>query len=271
MEKNILVLVDFTAVSVNALTYAAQQFVNDRITVVHVIQGLMDLDNGLAIQGNTTSIESWENQLKSFIDSNISSLPESIEPKILVGQVVPMVRKYVEDHDVDAVVMGTRDKYDLFDRWIGTISLGVVKTLDVPVYLIPKYAEYKKYQKIMVASDYRFEDDDAVELIKDWNTKYQAFTKFLHVSKKPIEENPVYEKISTAIVDSDLDFPHEISLVQDKNISESLLASAYNFGAELLVVLAENHSFVHSMIFNNLSKELILKSTIPMLFLNLDD
>jgi hypothetical protein len=77
--------------------------------------------------------------------------------------------------------------------------------------------------------------------------------------------------INELVAENDPSFGFELAVIQDKNITQSILSSAYNFKADLLIVIPENQSFIHSLLFKSLSKELILQSAIPVLFVHKDD
>jgi nucleotide-binding universal stress UspA family protein len=202
----------------------------------------------------------------------LDSFPSNITIKILEGEVVTSLHKYVQEQNVDMMILGTRDKYDLIDRWVGTVSLGLVKLLDIPVYLIPRYSKYKGFSKVMVASDFHLKESKIVEAIKEWNKRYKSYIKFIHIQQN---EDDTYSEESDLIVNklfekSDPEFGFEISKIKSMDISTSLLASAYNYHADLLIVLPEEQDFISTLLFKSISKEMILKSDIPVLFLHPD-
>ena len=81
--------------------------------------------------------------------------------------------------------------------------------------------------------------------------------------------NEEAEKIVKELYEKEnVDFGFEIATVNSRNIGDSLLASAYNYQADLMIVIAENQNFMQSLLFKSLSKELVLKSSIPVLFLH---
>ncbi len=269
--KNILIPVDFTEVSLNAIQYAMDAYPDAQYKVVHATSGLIDLDQPVYLKPGKTQIQVIYEELEEMIKSkfNYDKIPENISIEVKSGAPVVTILKFLED-DIDCVMVGTRDKYDFFDRWIGTISLGIVKGSNKPVYLIPRYAAHNGVKKVMIASDYHLESSTLVRKIKQWNMDHLAFLKFLHISESEKQDfDKAYETIvNSMLLGKEPEFGFEVSVLNSKNVSESLLASAYNFGADLLMVLPEKKSFMHSMLFKNLSKELIMKSDIPILFMN---
>ena len=271
--KKILIPFDFTEVSINALQYAMDMSQDsDELHLVHVHSGLLSIQSPLMIRAGMDYMECIQKEIEATILKNlgINSLPENLTIVSLTGNPVHAITKYANKTLMDMAVVGTRDKYDMIDRWIGTISLGLVKRLFIPVYLIPRYASFESYNKALIASDHHLAKTPVLHQIKTWNDDYNAYIKFLHVRENI---SSVYNEEAEQIVrelyeKENVDFSFEISTVTSRDIGDSLLSSAYNFKADILIVIAENQSFMHSLLFKSLSKELILKSSIPVLFLH---
>lgn len=268
---NILVPMDFTEVSSKGLKYAYKRFPSANITVLHAITGLLDPRGRLHTRPDATKEDLANAKLKEIIcdELEINELPQNITTEAYYGEPVRVISNYLNDHAFDAVVMGSRDKYDLVDKIFGTISLGVVKRNAEPIFVIPRYASYGSYNKIMIACDESIEDSDILMQIDYWNPT-NAQIKFLHVSEdsgddfektKDVLLKNLYEKYQPP-------FSYEIETIQSKNVTESILAYAYNYGADLLIVISRPTSFIKSLVFKSTTKELILKSSIPMLFLH---
>jgi len=269
--KNILVPIDFTDVGVNALRYALSAFPDAKITAYYVKAGMLENADQLTIHPHLLLDKYWLNALTEFLrkELKISKLPDRVTISIGNGPVILGIKNYASESIADAIVMGTRDKYNFFEKWFGTVSVGTVKTVDVPVYLIPKYATFTGFEKVMVASDKHLSDESIVNNIKDWNKSYGAFIKFLHIqnSKDDSFQTEAGAIVSELFEKNDPEFSFEVEVLEDKDVSHSLLASAYDMKADLLVVTPDDQNFLQSLLFASVSKDLILKSDLPLLFL----
>ena len=269
----ILIPVDFSDVAFNAFKYAFEMKGDEcSYHVIHVNPRIYPTNEDMV----ALSSNEWHNSLENEVKKNLqealgdSPMPSKLEVEILTGAVSPMLISYVKEKSIDMVIMGTRDKYTMIDRWIGTVSFALVKNLEIPIYLIPKYARYKSFRKALVASDYHMEDSELIGVVKDWNKEHKAQLRFLHVSDGKTEE---YDAIKSQLIKNlyekdEPDFFFEVDVLHSKQITHSLLASAYNYGADLLISLPQNRSLIHSLVFKSLSKELIERSSIPLLFLH---
>ena len=268
---NVLVPMDFSEVSLNGLRYALARFPDAHITVLHVMSGILEFNQAYNIQPGVTHDVQTSNKLESMICNHleISELPERLKIEIYYGEPTNVICKFLNDRGFDTVVIGSRDKYDLFDKIFGTTSLGVVKKSKQPIYIVPRYAQFKGYKKIMVASDELINNTSVIKALKDWNSS-NAMLKFLHINEKKKGEFALTKEtlLRTLYEDYQPPFAYEIEQVDGDDVVDSLLANAYLYGADLLIVIARNSSFLQSLIYRSVSKELILKSAIPVLFLH---
>ena len=269
--KRILVPMDFSEVGVNALKYALDAFPESQITVLNVKTSIADLDITRDENAKLPMEENWAEQFAKLVFSSdgFNGKPDNVLVKALYGPIVTTVSDYINSQNIDGVVMGTRDKYDVLDRWVGTVTLGVVKKSKIPVYVIPRFAKYVKYEKVIVGSDYHMRDKIFLQIIKSWNNQYNAFLKFVNVKKSAKQE---FYKEEAAIVDELFGkeapvYAIEIATTEDDNVVNGLLGEAYNFGADLLVMIPENQTFIQTLVFKNTSKDAIMKSKIPLLFI----
>lgn len=263
---------DFKEVSMNALAYAIKKHPRASITALHVVSDVIDKDYVLH---HTTQIShedvpryKLESEIKDYL--KIDQLPERITVDLTHGEPVNMISRYLNKKSFDVVFIGARDNYSILDKLLGTVSFGVVKKARVPVFVIPRHTKYQDYKKILVASDEHIGDPDIILQLNYWNS-HNAQMKFLHIVED--EKSDGFEKEKKAILtqfyeDYQPSFSYEIESIKAKNTADSLLAAAYHYNANLLITIARNASFVHSLLYKSLSKELLMKAAIPMLFLH---
>lgn len=269
--KNILIPMDFTDVGINALRYAIQAFPESTLSVLYIKAAMVDAEESLTASPVIVQEQYWKEAMKSFIkkELNIETIPDKISIHIEYGPTISSIRNYTDKNNFDAIVMGTRDKYNVFDQWFGTVSIGTVKTSKIPVYLIPKYASCTGYKKVMIASDTHLMNAVYINQIKSWNKEHGSFVKFLHIQRGDKDD---FNEATKALVyelfeKEDPQFSFEIDVLKDKDISHSLLASAYDMKADLLIVIPEDQNFLQSLLFKSIAKDLILQADIPLLFL----
>ena len=263
---------DFTSVAMNALKYAIGLFEKESLHVLHVTPMAGKTPEFIGGKQGQTKIEFLENELEAYIKHELNTDYEKafINVQVLTGDPSEVIIDQVEANNYDAVLMGTRDKYNIIDKWLGTISLSLVKSLEIPIYLIPRFAKFSTYDQVVIASDSHLTDDTILEDIAEWNSKHQAFLNFLHI-KRNHEDDFKKEReqiVSRYFEENIINFGFEINSLSGSNICKTILANAYNTQAKLIILIPENQSFLKSILINSISKDMILSSDIPMLFFN---
>lgn len=262
---------DFTLVAANALDYATKMYPTADITCLYCMSNNLNnrAKNVSELKKSKTSLlaEELGNLVKDVL--NKEEIPNNIFTKIEAGEAIETIRKVANDLAPDFIIMGTRDKYNLFNKWLGTVTLGVIKTCKFPTILIPKHAKFNGINKTLVASDSHFQDPKALNWLKNWNHDLKSFIKFLHVqvdNKRDVDN--IAEGIVTSLFQNDdAEFSFEIENIKSENLVDGLLSKAYNMGADLIVAAPDDQNFLQSLLYKSVSKDLILKSKIPLLFL----
>ena len=269
---NYLVPVDFSEVSANALRYAIDMARDsDSIDVLHVQTGLITVTEAPVIHNLKQAEQAVGDQLNDYLCSvlRLEKLPTNCEIKIETGEIVSPVTSVSKEGNYDLIIMGTRDKYDLLDRLLGTISLGVVKRSPLSVLLIPKNNAFHNFEKILIAGDEHLRNEANLEEIRKWNLPFNAHLEILHIQDADQDE---FSKASESIIrefyeKKEVEFSFEIKIVKGKRISEILLEDAEESRADMVMVLPEKQTFFSSLLFSSTSKELILKSVLPIFFM----
>ncbi len=273
--KKILIPLDFSDASKNVISYAMRLFPGATYDILHVRTGLFNTSEPIALAPGVTHEVFWKETLKQFIirENGIEVFPESMNIIITYGKIVPQIIKRQKKHLYDAIVMATRDKYSPFDKWIGTVSLGVVKRAQIPIYLIPRYAKYHGFRKVLMGADYHLGDDRFIEAIVNWQKDHsQSYIKFLHIQDRVGDDFKAEQKqlVKTLFEDNDPDFAFEVEVIKDRDISQTLLAKAYNEGMDLVIVAPGKSNLITRVFLESISRDLIIKSNIPLLFLNIN-
>jgi nucleotide-binding universal stress UspA family protein len=267
-----LVPVDFSEVSANAVRYALDMAKDsDKIDILHVQTGLITVTEAPVIHNLKQAEQAVSEQINDYLCSVLAleKLPSNCNLKIETGEIVSTITSMSWEGEYDLIVMGTRDKYDVLDRLLGTISLGVVKRSPLSVLLIPKNNSFHKFEKILIAGDEHLHNEEILEDIRTWNLPYNAHLEILHIQD---EDKGEFSKASESIIrefyeKKEVDFSFEIKIIQGKNISKILLEDAKDLPADLIMVLPEKQTFFSSLLFSSTSKDLILKSALPIFFM----
>ncbi|WP_050048349.1 universal stress protein [Halanaeroarchaeum sulfurireducens] len=138
--SRILVPVDGSEHAENAFEYAVEHFPEDDIVALHVIE----LPEGYfaAFAEDTESLPQVEDakerghQILGDIESLAADLDAEVETEIISGNPPDKILSYVEDEDVDEIVIGSRGLSGVGRIMFGSVAEQVVRRSEVPVVVV---------------------------------------------------------------------------------------------------------------------------------------
>lgn len=269
--KRILLAVDHTSVSMNALSYVLDMThdASPMIDILHVEPYILSAgDTGYDDVATHQSVtQQIENLIAKTIKRPISGDLALFSTR---GDVVGEITEQSKAHAYDMVVVGMRDKEQVLDRWIGKTALKIIDAVNIPVLVVPAGAKYEGVQQMCVATDTDSMTPNVLHLIRNWNLPWSAKMKFLHVRKhrdKQFKETAA-EIVSEFFEKDEVNFSFEINVVEHDDIVEVLINEAAEENTDLLVAVVQDRSLWNRMFHRSITKSLIRQSKIPILILH---
>jgi len=267
--KKILIPFDFSEISTNALRFALNLYPESEFKILHVAYRGADLDKPSFDGHGVTQKMVLTESVQAILQANVTSVDqlENIEIVIENGSKVEQILRHAKMF-ADGIMMGTRDSYGLLDRWIGTVSLGVVKQSNVPVYLIPKFSNVRNFENILVASDFHLNSKLHLQNLIDWNKNHLAHLSFVHL-KESYGDDFIEEKdniVNRMFEEGKPQFSFDIISKRVYEGPSALLSIAYNNKSDLIVLIPSKQNLLDTIFFKSFTKEILLKSSIPLLF-----
>lgn len=153
--KNILVPIDYSKPSLNALDYAIHisHTYHSTIHLLHIIDPdtyLSISEHGVELDLSQESIIQRENRkLAKLADSIIGRGDITIIPFCVVGSVVNEIVKIAKNLFADMIVMGTHGISGIKSFFMGTNAFEVSKKAVCPVLTIPINKQWKNFEKVL--------------------------------------------------------------------------------------------------------------------------
>lgn len=265
-RKNILIPVDFNATTENTISYVSHYADHDdHLILLHVMsQGFSGLDmvnmNGPygECQKSLTAIR--EDKLKPFNNVTLEIKFDPLGP-------VDGIQKYAAEHELDVVFMGTRDKHDIFDQILGSTSLGIVKGLNCDVVVIPPMATYRPLGTIVLGAQAGLSQVLTKARLQAWAGKRVLI---VHVGQEEDEAYNLEQRsiLSTLFQENDVDFAFGLDEIVSDDVVKSLLSYSQNEKADAIILQRSNQGLLSSLFLKSVTKEMIEKATLPIVFIN---
>ncbi len=257
--KTILVGVDFTKSSENTVQYAIEvaKQSHSKILLFHALTApLIHTTSGLVFLDNDNFHKDVENEMKALsnrLSKKHPSLKFGIE--ITYDGIRERVKKLAKNRKISLVVLGLETKSKI-QKFLGsTTSLDLAGKIDCAVITVPK--KYKKHsvKKILVALDNK--ETIKSGLSKRINSIIEMLgvkAEFVHV--KTEDELNIKQTINREI---------NLTTVNAWDFKTGITSYAKKSKADMIMLISNNYSSIHSLFIDSHSKKIILSSNIPVI------
>jgi hypothetical protein len=238
--KKLLILVDFSAPSVNAVAYGASlahdkgfgEIVLMSNCFVPLFEQIVPNPDLLQV-GEVEIKQRMGNLMKQLVElkSEISKqLPASISVRIAIGT-KPLLRSVIEEVSSESpslVVIGTSRQSQGDDCSIGRQLIPLAKVIPVPVLVVPPDARYQPVKTVLVAGS------------PDAATTLQSLLGHLQI----VPYDP-----------------------PEKDVLGDVLEAAAEHEVQMIVALPRKHSFFYNLTHQNIMQGVVLNAAEPVLIL----
>lgn len=271
--NNILVPIDFSETSDNALLYAVNlaNYLSSNIMLLHVSSipvfnndyNLVSYDGEEGLSMNLSLLEEKASLLKkdNVLLGNVKCFAET-------GDLKTIISAFITNKNIDLIVMGITGHETAVGKVVfGSNAVSISRESKIPVFIIPKTCVYKKIKNIAYASEYDVNITEQTGLIqiKYITSIFDAQLSVLHV----IPDNHLINKTESEIdlfIEHKLDKTnHKTFILSEHKPSKALLDFINAHEADVIVLEQKKHSFLHNLIYPSTTKEIVFNSPIPIL------
>ncbi|MBK6264456.1 universal stress protein [Marivirga sp. S37H4] len=274
MIKRILVPIDFSDCSYNALRYAtllAEKLSVQEMVILHAYSAPLsyaDLNISYDLTYTATAIE---NEIEADFDKLETKVPE------LKGIKYKMVKRdaYLDEavlkvclaHQIDLIVMGTQGASGIDQVVLGTNTHRIINEQICPVLVVPENATFHPIKNIALSSDYKGIMSELLHPLKAIRHAFASDVHVIHISEKSVlEKEKAAEAKNLELYLKDL--PHQYHFLVAEDIELALEDFAKTNHIELLVVYPRKKGLFQRIFGKSESKSIIFHTRIPLLALS---
>lgn len=191
--KKILVPIDFSEVSINALQVAGHLALrsNARLFVLHVNETMpyvvpmpeyaytssaVDLDESQRVAVNHME------QIKTDLLSEPLLSKLQVETLVEEGLMMPVVRSIAVEQGIDLIVVGTLGSSGWKELLVGSNTERMIRLADCPVLVIPEGVKELDIKKILVPSTLKADQLEVFRLIRNWQDILNFEVEVLYIN-----------------------------------------------------------------------------------------
>lgn len=263
--NKILVPVDFSDASLNALSYAVQLFGASllEITVLHVYGAR---SSGALLMKNIDGVleKDSRNKMEEYMQKVREQHPDiEFKPKIINNYAVPAIVSLGNSGAYDFIVMGTNGASGLKEVFVGSVAGGVMSKTSAPVIVVPANHDFRTLENIVFAvSDNPFSDPKVVEPLRKIATMHRSKVNVLHIADK---KTPQMEKVLTVIEDLNPSVEYAFGTGDiNKDLNEYVLKDL----SGMVCLIRGKRGFLDNLLKESVTLKQTFNSPVPLLILH---
>ncbi|MCU0430855.1 MAG: universal stress protein [Cytophagaceae bacterium] len=271
--KTILVPTDFSDNALAAAEFAldlAQRF-QARVVLLHVIHVPVS-----QIQEDAMILIERQNERRAESFQSLLALEQALHPRfpavpvikeVKQGFLADTIQEVVEMHQVDLIVMGTKGASGVGEVLVGSNTVRVMDTVDIPVFIIPNEYSPGKIQKIVFASDFEWEDADALADVVPLAQSYQSEIQVVHMTAAPQSSEEERLRWLKELAEKRFNFD-QISyklIPKQENNFDTIIQYLSDQHADLVVMNASGKNLLQRLFKGSLTHKMAYRTGIPFL------
>ena len=263
----ILVPTDFSPCATNAVRAAVYlgRRTGASLTIFHAIESAVYNE---AAEAYIDAEKDDNVKTQKAFDKLLSKVPElkdvSFETETNFGSVAGEVAALARSIHADLVVMGTMGSSGINEVLIGSNAYNVMKSLDIPVLVIPNNYEIDEISSIVLAGDYKPIDPVLLNPVKMMASLNGADIHIVHIAdEQHLDEDEMLEarKINRHLKD----YRHHYHLIKNEDIENGLQEYCDQNNIDLLAMIPRKHNLFDRIFDGGETKNMIFHATIPLL------
>lgn len=273
--RTILIPTDFSQNSFHAIQYALELFKCER-SQFYFLHAYADEVYSPFRSGKKANIDEKREKVKEETEKKLKKLVQSVtgvppnprhtyESIGVFDSLVDAVNDFVNEINIDLVLMGTKGKTDDKKITFGSHTVQIFKYVQCPVLAIPNKASFQQPKKILFPTDYMLPyKRRELKLLNGLSGEYKSEIHCLYISDfEDLSHRQLDNKrfLTESLPDAYLFFERSEVKNKAKVIREYIELKKMDF----LVMVNSRHSFLEDMLYRSTVDEIGLTTKIPFL------
>ena len=266
----ILVPVDFSDCSVNALRYAAAFGIEMQAELILFHAFHIPIGGDATFFVDMKMVKKREQSLQERLLQLGATLPGkkqlSYQCFTTMALATEGIFKAIREHEIDLVIMGTKGATHLSDEWLGSTTYSVVRKASCPVIAVPEAVKGLHLQAIALASDLRpFSNPAAFGFLKDLARRFGASIHMLHVHPHPAEISADQGEEALILDEIFYNTEHTYHFLEGTDVEEEFQRYIQTHAIDMLVIVPRKHNLLERLFLRRMTKKMALHTKIPLL------
>lgn len=270
--KTIVTPTDFSAISLNAVNYAADLacVISTNLSLIHVCAIPIAI-NEVPVPAYSIAelVTGAEEQMKLLKEDIMHRTRDRIKIITVVkqGDVVLGIDDYCASVDPYAVVMGTESTGAFESFLLGGKTISAMRQLSWPLIVVPPDVKFASLRKIGLACDLKkVVETVPVKEIKSLVKEFHAAFHVLHVSTESEDSFSAETVEESGWLQEMLgELNPKYHFINDTDIEKAVNEFAEKNNLDLLIIIPKKHTLISKIFQHSHSKRLVLHTHVPVM------
>lgn len=277
--KTILIPVDFSETSTNALRYVTalvEDIAVERIILLKsfyksVYEQLLPSPDFIQLSDEDIQKERKQinEQLKSLTETLLKKCKPAVKIETAVSE-IPLLRsihQLIADERPDLLIIGCDNPSEQSGSYISQHVISIARTSPIPVMIIPAEATYQKISRVLVPCD--FATVSRLGILKGLHSPLAWFHPELMVLNiDPKQKHISHEEEHAGMLKELLEgYDYKIYYAEDRNTVNGILKFARTSQVQLITALPGKYSFFYKFTHSSTTEALAINANEPILIL----
>lgn len=267
---NIVLLTDFSPLSKVAMQYALKMAapLEANFTILNIVrlEGIPKANlRAKQIEKSVASISQEEgDNLVKELRSQVKGNYELVFKPVKARTVSEMVRKYVNKHPTNMVVMGLQGASAMKKARLGGTTVSVIDECPVPVLAIPELAKYQDLKHIVYASDLKNIQKE-LDIIVEFAKIFGSAVHMIHVA--PVMDKKVDAAIQTVeVIIQKMNYDKlDFKLILEEDVTMAIAGYIKETKADLLTTFTHKLSLEEKIFGRSVTRRVAYQAITPLL------
>lgn len=272
--KTILVPIDFSEASENAMNYAAEiaEKAKAKLILLHVYTMPAILNDSILslppFEGVQEDYQALLQQKSHRISSKMG-YDLDVDCIYREGDVIDEISLVAEEHAADLIVMGIRQTDFLTEKVIGSVTASLLTNASCPVLAIPKELKFKSIKSIVLASDFQKTDSELLQPLKEFAHLFHSELYILNVIQTMLNVSDADEVLNARDIHQHLaGVKHFFHDIHSDDIVDGINKFIQVNEMDLVAMIPREHSRFVNFFREPRTKKLAFHASVPLLALH---
>lgn len=258
-KGNILVGIDFTKSSENALNYALMlaETSNYQITLFHVFDTpVVHANSGAYFVEYASLKQNFNSRLDEYRKKITAKHPLlKIEIFTTFNSFKSEVEELVNKKKVQLVIIGLETKSKISKFIYGTTGVDIAGKINCPIIIVPEKYKHHKLETILVALDNKHKQHakELKQLVK-FSSEFKCSINYLHIRTE-----------HELIIEKNKNIELTVELIEAKEFKIGITDYLKKHPHDLIVLISHQHNFIYHLFAESNTKTIAFQSKIPVM------